>query len=130
MALYLYARRYTSFGGVEEIAEGKIRILNLLYYYGLDSEVIPLLILLGVGALMDFSSTIRRPISLVFGAAAQLGVFVVFLIVYLSGWFTASEAACVGIIGGSDGPSAVYLTVAKAPNLPGPITMVAYSYMA
>lgn len=119
-----------AFGGIKEIAEGKIGILNLLYYFGLDTEIIPLLIFLGVGTLMDFSPTIARPISLVFGATAQLGIFVVFLIAYLSGMFTINEAACVGIIGGSDGPPTVYLTVALAPNLLGPITMVAYSYMA
>ncbi len=117
-------------GGIEEIAQGKIGILNLLYYYGLYSESIPLLIFLGVGALMDFGPTISRLISLVFGAAAQLLVFVVFLIAYFSGWFTVGEAACVGIIGGSDGPSTVYLTVAKAPHLLGPITLIAYSYVA
>lgn len=119
-----------TFGGIKEIAEGKIGILNLLYYYGLDTEIIPLLIFLGVGTLMDFTPTIARPISLVFGATAQLGIFIVFLIAYLSGIFAINEAACVGIIGGSDGPPTVYLTVALAPNLLGPITMVAYSYMA
>jgi oxaloacetate decarboxylase beta subunit len=117
-------------GGVKDIAEGKIGILNLLYYYGLETELIPLLIFLGVGTLMDFSPTIARPISLVFGATAQLGVFVVFLIAHLSGMFSINEAACIGIIGGSDGPPTVYLTVALAPTLLGPITMVAYSYMA
>jgi oxaloacetate decarboxylase beta subunit len=80
--------------------------------------------------MIDFSPTIARPISLLFGATAQLGVVVVFLIAYLAGWFTANEAACVGIIGGSDGPPTVYLTVALAPHLLGPITLVAYSYMA
>ncbi|MDH4264000.1 MAG: sodium ion-translocating decarboxylase subunit beta [Deltaproteobacteria bacterium] len=117
-------------GGLKEIAEGKIGILNLLYYYGLNTELIPLLIFLGVGTLMDFRPTIARPISLIFGATAQLGVFVVFLIAYLSGVFTIKEAACIGIIGGSDGPPTVYLTVVLAPVLLGPITMVAYSYMA
>ncbi len=117
-------------GGVKEIAEGKIGILNLLYYYGLETEIIPLLIFLGVGTLMDFSPTIARPISLVFGATAQLGVFIVFLIAHLSGMFSINESACIGIIGGSDGPPTVYLTVALAPVLLGPITMVAYSYMA
>jgi oxaloacetate decarboxylase beta subunit len=117
-------------GGLEEIAEGKIGILNLVYHYGIENEVIPLLIFLGIGALSDFSPAMARPISFLFGAAAQLGVFVVFTIAYLSGWFTMSEAACVGIIGGSDGPPTVYLTVAKAPQLLGPITLVAYSYMA
>jgi sodium ion-translocating decarboxylase beta subunit len=117
-------------GGLKEMADGKIGILNLLYYYGLDSEVIPLLIFLGVGTLMDFSPTIARPISLIFGATAQLGIFVVFLIAHLSGLFNIHESACIGIIGGSDGPPTVYLTVALAPVLLGPITMVAYSYMA
>jgi sodium ion-translocating decarboxylase beta subunit len=117
-------------GGLKDIAEGKIGILNLIYYYGLNSEIIPLLIFLGVGTMMDFSPTIARPISLIFGASAQLGVFVVFLIAYLSGIFSSNEAACIGIIGGSDGPPTVYLTVALAPLLLGPITMVAYSYMA
>ena len=117
-------------GGLKEIAEGKIGLLNLLYQYGLESEIIPLLIFLGIGALSDFSPAIARPLSFMFGATAQLGVFVVFLIAYLAGWFTINEAVCVGIIGGSDGPPTVYLTVAKAPQLLGPITLVAYSYMA
>jgi sodium ion-translocating decarboxylase beta subunit len=117
-------------GGLKEIAEGKIGILNLLYRYGLESEIIPLLIFLGIGALSDFSPAIARPLSFMFGATAQLGVFIVFLIAYLSGWFPINEAICVGIIGGSDGPPTVYLTVAKAPQLLGPITLVAYSYMA
>jgi len=117
-------------GGLNEIAEGKIGLLNLLYQYGLESKIIPLLIFLGIGAMSDFSPAIARPSSFMFGATAQLGVFVVFLIAYLTGWFTINEAICVGIIGGSDGPPTVYLTVAKAPQLLGPITLVAYSYMA
>jgi len=117
-------------GGLKEIAEGKIGLLNLLYRYGLESEIIPLLIFLGIGAMSDFSPAIARPSSFMFGATAQLGVFVVFLIAYLTGWFTINEAICIGIIGGSDGPPTVYLTVAKAPQLLGPITLVAYSYMA
>ena len=117
-------------GGLNEIAEGKIGLLNLLYQYGLQSKIIPLLIFLGIGAMSDFSPAIARPLSFMFGATAQLGVFVVFLIAYLTGWFPINEAVCVGIIGGSDGPPTVYLTVAKAPQLLGPITLVAYSYMA
>jgi oxaloacetate decarboxylase beta subunit len=117
-------------GGLKEIAAGKIGLLNLLYHYGLGSELIPLLIFLGIGALSDFSPAISRPLSFLFGATAQLGVFIVFLIAYLTGWFTINEAVCVGIIGGSDGPPTVYLTVAKAAHLLGPITLVAYSYMA
>ncbi len=112
------------------IAEGKVGLLNVLYSYGIETEMIPLLIFLGVGAMTDFRPTIARPISFVFGAIAQLGVFVVFLIAYTSGMFTVNEAACVGIIGGSDGPPTVYPTAALAPQLLGPITLVAYSYMA
>ncbi|MFP3898780.1 MAG: sodium ion-translocating decarboxylase subunit beta [Dehalococcoidia bacterium] len=117
-------------GGLKEIAEGKIGLLNLLYRYGLESAVIPLLIFLGLGAMADFTPAIARPSSFLFGATAQLGVFLVFLIAYLTGWFTINEAMCVGIIGGSDGPPTVYLAVNKAPQLLGPITLVAYSYMA
>ncbi len=115
---------------IRAIGEGKIGLLNVLYTYGIKSGVIPLLIFLGVGAMTDFRPTIARPISFLFGAAAQLGVFVVFLIAYSSGIFTLNEAASVGIIGGSDGPPTVYLTAALAPHLLGPITLVAYSYMA
>jgi oxaloacetate decarboxylase beta subunit len=115
---------------VHAIGEGKIGLMNVLYSYGIETEVIPLLIFLGLGALTDFSPTIARPISFIFGATAQLGVFVVFIIAYTSGLFSVNEAACVGIIGGSDGPPTVYLTAALAPQLLGPITLVAYSYMA
>ena len=115
---------------IKSIGEGKIGLLNVLYTYGIESEIIPLLIFLGVGAMTDFRPTIARPVSFIFGATAQLGVFVVFLIAYTSGLFTANEAACVGIIGGSDGPPTVYLTAALAPQLLGPITLVAYSYMS
>jgi oxaloacetate decarboxylase beta subunit len=115
---------------IKAIGDGRIGLLNVLYTYGISSEVIPLLLFLGLGALTDFSPTISRPISFLFGAFAQLGVFVVFLIAYLSGLFTLNEAACVGIIGGSDGPPTVFITAALAPQLLGPITLVAYSYMA
>jgi sodium ion-translocating decarboxylase beta subunit len=115
---------------VHAIGEGKIGLINVLYSYGIETEVIPLLIFLGLGALTDFSPTVARPISFIFGATAQLGIFVVFIIAYTSGLFSVNEAACVGIIGGSDGPPTVYLTAALAPQLLGPITLVAYSYMA
>jgi len=118
-------------GGIKELMEGKIGVLNLLFNYGIASEIVPLLIFLGVGAMIDFGPAIARPMSFLFGAAAQLGVFVVFLIAYLTGWFdTLGEAASVGIIGGSDGPPTVYLTTSLAPQLLGAITLVAYSYMA
>lgn len=115
---------------IKAIGDGQIGLLNVLYTYGIESELIPLLIFLGLGAMTDFTPTVARPLSFVFGAIAQLGVFVVFLIAYLTGIFTVNEAACVGIIGGSDGPPTVYLTAALAPHLLGPITLAAYSYMA
>jgi len=115
---------------IHAIGSGEVGLLNVLYTYGIESEVIPLLIFLGVGAMTDFRPTIARPVSFLFGATAQLGVFVVFIIAYTSGLFSVNEAACVGIIGGSDGPPTVYLTAALAPKLLGPITLVAYSYMA
>jgi len=117
-------------GLIQAIGNGQIGLLNVLYTYGIESEVIPLLIFLGVGAMTDFRPSIARPISFLFGATAQLGVFVVFIIAAVSGLFTINEAACVGIIGGSDGPPTVFLTAALAPQLLGPITLVAYSYMA
>jgi len=117
-------------GLIQAIGRGEIGLLNVLYTYGIESEVIPLLIFLGVGAMTDFRPSIARPISFLFGATAQLGVFIVFIIAYASGMFTPNEAACVGIIGGSDGPPTVFLTAALAPQLLGPITLVAYSYMA
>jgi len=121
----------SSLGGlIQAIGRGEIGLLNVLYTYGIESEVIPLLIFLGVGAMTDFRPSIARPISFLFGATAQLGVFIVFIIAYTSGLFTVNEAACVGIIGGSDGPPTVFLTAALAPRLLGPITLVAYSYMA
>ena len=115
---------------LQDIGDGKVGLLNVLFAYGIKTEIIPLLIFLGLGALIDFSPTIARPVSLFFGATAQLGVFVAFSIAYASGLFTVNEAACVGIIGGSDGPPTVYLTVALAPQLLGPIALAAYSYMA
>jgi sodium ion-translocating decarboxylase beta subunit len=114
----------------QAVGDGKIGLLNILYAYGIETEVIPLLIFLGLGALTDFTPTIARPISFIFGATAQLGVFIVFIIAYTSGMFDLNQAACVGIIGGSDGPPTVYITAALAPKLLGPITLVAYSYMA
>lgn len=108
--------------------EGK-GVLFLIYKYGISSSLIPLLIFLGLGAAVDFSPTIARPISLIFGAGAQLGVFVTIALSMLLG-FSPGEAASIGIIGGSDGPPTVYLTAKLAPQLLGPITLAAYSYMA
>jgi oxaloacetate decarboxylase beta subunit len=85
---------------------------------------------MGVGAMTDFGPLIARPSSLILGAAAQLGVFLAFLGASVSGFFTGPEAASIGIIGGADGPTAIYLTGLLAPHLLGPIAIAAYSYMA
>jgi len=113
-------------GAFEGRPEG---ILAWIYSYGIKNGIIPLLIFLGVGAMADFTPLLSRPIYFLFGAAAQIGVFIVFLIAIAAG-FEIEEAACVGIIGGSDGPPTVYITAILAPQLLGPITLAAYAYMA
>ncbi len=114
-------------GAFEGRPEG---ILAWIYSNGIKNGVIPLLIFLGVGAMADFTPLLSRPISFLFGAAAQIGVFVVFLIAIATGYFDIEEAASIGIIGGSDGPPTVYITAILAPQLLGPITLAAYAYMA
>ena len=104
-------------------------ILAWIYVYGIANGIIPLLIFLGVGAMVDFGPLLARPMYFIFGAAAQLGVFIV-LIIAIAGGFALEEAACIGIIGGSDGPPTVYITAILAPQLLGPITLAAYCYMA
>jgi oxaloacetate decarboxylase beta subunit len=108
---------------------GKRELLNIFYHYGVEWEVIPCLIFLGLGAMTDFGPLIANPKTLVIGAGAQLGVFVTFLGVLACG-FTLKEAASVGIIGGADGPTTIYLTAKLAPNLLGANALAAYSYMA
>ena len=110
-------------------AHGKRELFNIFYHYGVEWEVIPCLIFLGLGAMTDFGPLIANPKTLIIGAGAQLGVFVTFLGVLLCG-FTLKEAASVGIIGGADGPTTIYLTAKLAPNLLGANALAAYSYMA
>ncbi|NVM20745.1 MAG: sodium ion-translocating decarboxylase subunit beta [Desulfobacterales bacterium] len=110
-------------------AHGKRELFNIFYHYGIEWEVIPCIIFLGLGAMTDFGPLIANPKTLVIGAGAQLGVFVTFLGVLLCG-FTLKEAASVGIIGGADGPTTIYLTAKLAPNLLGANALAAYSYMA
>ncbi|MCG0276740.1 MAG: sodium ion-translocating decarboxylase subunit beta, partial [Thermosediminibacteraceae bacterium] len=98
-------------------------------YQGVKLGVFPPLIFLGVGAMTDFGPLIAYPKSLLLGAAAQLGIFITFLGATLLG-FDVKEAASIGIIGGADGPTAIYLTSKLAPHLLGPIAIAAYSYMA
>ena len=99
------------------------------FYIGVKAGIYPSPIFLGVGAMTDFGPLLSNPKSLLLGAAAQLGVFVAFFGAVLLG-FTGPEAASIGIIGGADGPTAIYLTTKLAPQLLGPIAIAAYSYMA
>lgn len=99
------------------------------FYIGVKAGIYPSLIFLGVGAMTDFGPLLANPKSLLLGAAAQLGVFVAFFGAILLG-FSGPEAASIGIIGGADGPTAIFLTTKLAPNLLGPIAIAAYSYMA
>lgn len=104
---------------------------GLLYYLyqGVKLGIYPSLIFLGIGAMTDFGPLISRPSSLLMGAGAQFGIAVAFVIATMLK-FTPSEAASIGIIGGADGPTAIYLTTKLAPHLLAPIAIAAYSYMA
>ena len=103
-------------------------VLNYLYF-GVRQGIYPPLIFLGVGAMTDFSTLLARPKLVLLGGAAQLGVFITFLGALFLG-FLPREAASIGIIGGSDGPTAIFLSAKLAPHLVGPIAIAAYSYMA
>ena len=105
---------------------GFLRIL----YVGVKSSIFPCLIFMGVGAMTDFGPLLSNPISLLLGAAAQLGVYCAFILAIVSGKFSPQEAASIAIIGGADGPTAIFLTSKLASNLLAPIALAAYSYMA
>lgn len=110
------------------MAEGGL--LDILYI-GVKAGVYPCLIFIGVGAMTDFGPLIANPKSLLLGAAAQLGIFATFLVTQIDIFgFLPNEAASIGIIGGADGPTAIFLTTKLAPHLLGPIAVAAYSYMA
>ena len=115
-----------------EIGYGSIMLegglLDILYI-GVKTSIYPCLIFMGVGAMTDFGPLLSNPKSLLLGAAAQMGVFAAFFGAILLG-FTGPEAASIGIIGGADGPTAIYLTSKLAPHLLGAIAVAAYSYMA
>jgi carboxybiotin decarboxylase len=104
-------------------------IMNLLYYSLIKTGLLPPIIFMGVGALTDFGPMLRNLRLAFFGAAAQIGIFTVLLGAIAAG-FTIEEAASLGIIGGADGPTAIYTTIKLAPHLLGPIAIAAYSYMA
>jgi sodium ion-translocating decarboxylase beta subunit len=105
-------------------------LLQLVYDVGIRTEFIPPVIFLGVGALTDFRPVLARPITFLLGAAAQLGVFVAAMGANRLLGFTPGEAASIGIIGGADGPTTIYLTSLLAPHLLGPVAVAAYSYMS
>jgi len=118
-----------------EIKEHTIQTIEpggLLYYLfqGDHLGIFPPLIFMGVGAMTDFGPLIANPKSLLLGAAAQFGIFITFMGAIASGLFSAQEAASIGIIGGADGPTAIFLSSKLAPHLLGPIAIAAYSYMA
>ena len=115
---------YHSFG--EVMREGG---LLDIFYIGVKTSLYPCLIFMGVGAMTDFGPLLSNPKSLLLGAAAQLGVFAAFFGAVLLG-FTGPEGASIGIIGGADGPTAIFLTTQLAPHLLGAIAVAAYSYMA
>ncbi|HKK74494.1 MAG TPA: sodium ion-translocating decarboxylase subunit beta [Saprospiraceae bacterium] len=111
-----------------EIAK-KHGIMNMLYYSLIKTSLLPPLIFMGVGALTDFGPMLRNLRLAFFGAAAQIGIFTVLISAVLLG-FSLKEAASLGIIGGADGPTAIYTSIILAPQLLGPIAIAAYSYMA
>lgn len=104
-------------------------IMNFVYYSLIKTGFLPPIIFLGVGALTDFGPMLRNLRLAFFGAAAQIGIFTVLISAVAFG-FTLKEAAALGIIGGADGPTAIYTTIKLAPHLLGPIAIAAYSYMA
>lgn len=105
-------------------------IMGLIYSAGIKTELLPPIIFLGVGVLTDFRPLLGRPITFLLGAAAQLGIFVAALgAAYLLD-FDFKEAASIGIIGGADGPTSIFLTTQLAPHLLGPVAVAAYSYMS
>lgn len=104
-------------------------LIGDIMYFGVVNEIFPLLIFMGVGAMTDFGPLIAYPISFLLGAAAQIGVYVALFVAVLLG-FSVKEAAAIGIIGGADGPTSIYLAVKLAPHLLGPIAVSAYTYMS
>ncbi len=105
-------------------------IMAVIYDAGIRTELLPPLIFLGVGVLTDFRPLLARPLTFMLGAAAQVGIFAAALAAFYLLGFTAQEAASIGIIGGADGPTSIFITIQLAPHLLGAVAVAAYSYMA
>lgn len=104
-------------------------LFGVLYGMGIKTELFPLLIFIGVGAMTDFGPLLERPYTVILGAAAQFGIFFTLLVATLVG-FNLKEAASIGIIGSADGPTSIYVSSVLAPHLLAPIAVAAYSYMS
>ncbi len=105
-------------------------LMNFIYKHGVKTEFLPPMIFMGVGVLTDFRPLLSRPITFILGASAQLGIFAAALGAFYIFGFTMEEAASIGIIGGADGPTSIFLAQRLAPHLLGPIAVAAYSYMS
>ncbi len=105
-------------------------VMNFIYRNGIRTELLPPVIFMGVGVLTDFRPLLGRPLTFLLGAAAQLGIFTAALGAFYVFGFTPKEAASIGIIGGADGPTSIFLASKLAPHLLGPIAVAAYSYMS
>ncbi len=115
------------FGMMGSYDEG---IMGLIYRTGIKTELLPPIIFMGVGVLTDFRPLLGRPLTFLLGAAAQLGIFAAALGAFYIFGFEPGEAASIGIIGGADGPTSIFLTAQLAPHLLGPVAVAAYSYMS
>ena len=113
--------------GTQTFSEG---VLGMVYNACVSSELFPCIMFLAVGAMTDFGPLLANPISLILGAAAQFGIYIAFIVANLSGLYRPTEAAAIGIIGGADGPTAIYTATKLCPNLVPAIAVAAYSYLA
>lgn len=118
-------------GVLDQVVGGQQQhgVLQILFENGIETELFPLLIFIGIGAMIDFGPLLQNPFMLLFGAAAQFGIFFVVVVAVLFG-FDIREAASIGIIGAADGPTSIFVANQLAPQLLGAITVAAYSYMA
>jgi sodium ion-translocating decarboxylase beta subunit len=125
-----YAMMSASVSGASDTSVFSHPLLQLVYDAGIRTEFLPPVIFLGVGALTDFRPLLGRPITFLLGAAAQFGIFVAALGAFYLFGFSMDEAASIGIIGGADGPTSIFLTAILAPHLLGAVAVAAYSYMS